>query len=295
MKTSISSNVWETKKALISRLYMEEEWPLKQVIKQIRSDDFNPSETQLRSRLKKWRVTKPSRQTHKKPQAPTRSKHDPDTENNKKRPSSPRPKDPQPPPPSFTEVPSLTTEWTLSLPVYTQSKLSLSAQPLTPSPSSGQQTRAATSFTDPSPHASFADPCPHDSPFNQTSSVSEGLIFNTPTCAYPTPGYPLSPDPCFASPDTALAPPGIAWPTRSLSVDCGLNPAVSAPSWYSLTVGAITPPPGVSHSAAPLSAPIAGQMHVVGPPTPDQVYSHPVTHYQSEMPGFAHGYAEPRI
>lgn len=42
MKTSISSDVWEKKKALIARLYMEEEWPLKQVIKQIRSDDFNP-------------------------------------------------------------------------------------------------------------------------------------------------------------------------------------------------------------------------------------------------------------
>ena len=42
MKTSISSDVWEKKKALIAKLYMEEEWPLKQVIKQIRSDDFNP-------------------------------------------------------------------------------------------------------------------------------------------------------------------------------------------------------------------------------------------------------------
>lgn len=42
MKTSISSDVWEKKKALISKLYMEDEWPLKQVIKQIRTDDFNP-------------------------------------------------------------------------------------------------------------------------------------------------------------------------------------------------------------------------------------------------------------
>lgn len=42
MKTSISSDVWEKKKAVIAKLYMEEEWPLKQVIKQIRSDDFNP-------------------------------------------------------------------------------------------------------------------------------------------------------------------------------------------------------------------------------------------------------------
>jgi hypothetical protein len=42
MKTSIPSDVWEKKKALIARLYKDEEWPLKQVIKQIRTEDFNP-------------------------------------------------------------------------------------------------------------------------------------------------------------------------------------------------------------------------------------------------------------
>ncbi|OJD13093.1 hypothetical protein AJ78_06414 [Emergomyces pasteurianus Ep9510] len=66
MKTSIPSEVWENKRAEIAALYKEEEWPLKQVIKKIRSDDFNPTETQLRSRLKKWGVTKPSRQKRKK-------------------------------------------------------------------------------------------------------------------------------------------------------------------------------------------------------------------------------------
>ncbi|OJD22872.1 hypothetical protein ACJ73_05776 [Blastomyces percursus] len=66
MKNSIPSEVWEGKRAEIAVLYKEEEWPLKQVIKKIRSDDFNPTETQLRSRLKKWGVTKPSRQKRKK-------------------------------------------------------------------------------------------------------------------------------------------------------------------------------------------------------------------------------------
>lgn len=42
MKNSIPSDVWERKKALIAKLYKDEEWPLKQVIKQIRSADFNP-------------------------------------------------------------------------------------------------------------------------------------------------------------------------------------------------------------------------------------------------------------
>lgn len=43
MKTSIPADVWETKRAQIAVLYKEEEWPLKQVIKKIRSDDFNPT------------------------------------------------------------------------------------------------------------------------------------------------------------------------------------------------------------------------------------------------------------
>jgi hypothetical protein len=44
MKNSvpISSDVWEEKKALIAALYKDEEWPLKQVIKKIRSENFNP-------------------------------------------------------------------------------------------------------------------------------------------------------------------------------------------------------------------------------------------------------------
>ncbi|KAL1958868.1 hypothetical protein VTO42DRAFT_3705 [Malbranchea cinnamomea] len=73
MKTSIPSDVWETKRAQIAVLYKEEEWPLKQVIKRIRSEDFNPTETQLRSRLKKWGVTKPSRQRRKKPSSDQRA------------------------------------------------------------------------------------------------------------------------------------------------------------------------------------------------------------------------------
>lgn len=67
MKNSISANVWENKRSEISNLYKDEEWPLKQVIKKIRTPDFNPTETQLRSRLKKWGVTKPSRQKRRKP------------------------------------------------------------------------------------------------------------------------------------------------------------------------------------------------------------------------------------
>ncbi|KAK2754729.1 hypothetical protein FQN54_006862 [Arachnomyces sp. PD_36] len=68
MKPSIPPALWEKKRSQIAKLYKDEEWPLKHVIKQIRTEEFNPSETQLRSRLKKWRVTKPSRQCRKKSQ-----------------------------------------------------------------------------------------------------------------------------------------------------------------------------------------------------------------------------------
>ncbi|KMU87792.1 hypothetical protein CIHG_05561 [Coccidioides immitis H538.4] len=66
MKKTIPSDVWDSKKDEISNLYEVEEWPLKQVMKKIRSESFDPTETQLRSRLKKWGVKKPSRQKRKK-------------------------------------------------------------------------------------------------------------------------------------------------------------------------------------------------------------------------------------
>ncbi|KAI1970530.1 hypothetical protein LOZ12_004098 [Ophidiomyces ophidiicola] len=71
MKTTIPSDVWESKKDEITNWYKVEEWPLKQVIKKVRCDSFDPTETQLRSRLKKWGVTKPNRQRRQKPESPT--------------------------------------------------------------------------------------------------------------------------------------------------------------------------------------------------------------------------------
>jgi hypothetical protein len=42
MKRRIASNMWERKKGLIVKLYQEERWPLKQVLKRVRSHTFNP-------------------------------------------------------------------------------------------------------------------------------------------------------------------------------------------------------------------------------------------------------------
>jgi hypothetical protein len=64
MKSAISPDIWETKRMLITKLYKDEEWPLKQVIKLVQTRDFQPSESQLRSRLKKWHITKPSRKKY---------------------------------------------------------------------------------------------------------------------------------------------------------------------------------------------------------------------------------------
>ncbi|KAL2860976.1 Clr5 domain-containing protein [Aspergillus lucknowensis] len=64
MKSAISPDIWETKRMLITKLYKDEEWPLKQVIKLVQTPDFHPSESQLRSRLKKWHITKPSRKKY---------------------------------------------------------------------------------------------------------------------------------------------------------------------------------------------------------------------------------------
>lgn len=52
---------WDAKRSLITRLYQEQEWPLKHVIRALESGGFSPSETQLRSRLKIWGIRKPSR------------------------------------------------------------------------------------------------------------------------------------------------------------------------------------------------------------------------------------------
>ncbi|KAJ5632189.1 hypothetical protein N7490_008528 [Penicillium lividum] len=245
MKTSISSDVWEKKKAVIAKLYMEEEWPLKQVIKQIRSDDFNPSETQLRSRLKKWRVTKPSRQTRKKPVT-----DDDNSDRDVKR-SSTSPRHNGPPRvkteqsatgPSWTRYP----EYAPELQSTDQPKWNASLAPqLTPSPSVEHGFMGERPSTHPyhSPTTSFEQPA-------QTSPVDESLMLNTTTVMTPNyAGYPLSPESGLPSPGSATA--AMPWQSRAVSVDMGLNPALHPVQWYPMPFEPVTPPPGVHHSHMP--------------------------------------------
>ncbi|CAI7580621.1 unnamed protein product [Penicillium discolor] len=287
MKTSISSDVWEKKKALISKLYMEDEWPLKQVIKQIRTDDFNPSETQLRSRLKKWRVTKPSRQTRKKSLA-SASGEDQHTDKDAKSKTSTI----QRPLPSLpTRETSARHEWpmtqpnyghpsTLQHPVPDQDRKwsSPMIQQLTPSPS-GEHIL----IPDPTTAVSYSDLSPTTTSFDHshTSPVGEGLMLNTTSAVAPSyPAYPLSPESCLPSPGTATTPGGIGWSPRAVSVDYGLNPS----QWYSLPFEAITPP------AIPLStaAPMTPSMNSYLPQT--QLYHPQYHHHYGEVPEYPHGY-----
>ncbi|KXG51904.1 uncharacterized protein PGRI_092970 [Penicillium griseofulvum] len=280
MKTSISSDVWEKKKALISRLYMEEEWPLKQVIKQIRTDDFNPSETQLRSRLKKWRVTKPSRQTRKKSLAEVSGEEDSDV---KRKASIQRPLPSLP----VRAEPIIRHEWPMAQPIYGQSSTqhhvpdqdrkwsSPMIQQLTPSPSGEHilvPDRTAVSYPDLSPTTTA---------FDHTSPVGEGLMLNTTSAMTPSyQAYPLSPESCLPSPGTATTP-GIGWPPRAVSVDYGLNPS----QWYSLPFEAITPPATVPQStAAPMAPSVNGYL------PQGHLYSPQYHQYPSEAPEYPPGY-----
>ncbi|KAI3293740.1 hypothetical protein DTO002I6_4686 [Penicillium roqueforti] len=277
MKTSISSEVWEKKKALISKLYMEDEWPLKQVIKQIRTDDFNPSETQLRSRLKKWRVTKPSRQTRKKSLA---SAEDLDSDKDAKRKASTI----QRPLPSLsTRETQARHEWPMIQPIYAQHPTlqhpvpdrdrkwsSPMIQQLTPSPS-GEHIQDRTTAV------SYAEHSPTTTPFDQThtSPVGEGLMLSTTPAVAPSyPAYPLSPESDLPSPGTATTPSSIGWSPRAVPVDYGLNP----PQWYSLPFETI-PPPAVSQSpAAPMAPSINGYLPHV------QLYHPQYYHGEAEYP-----------
>ncbi|KAJ5225108.1 hypothetical protein N7468_006333 [Penicillium chermesinum] len=238
MKTSISSDVWEKKKALIAKLYMEEEWPLKQVIKQIRSDDFNPSETQLRSRLKKWRVTKPSRQCRKKPSDGGESEKE--AKELSKSPLN------RPAPVPKQKASAARPTWLGAHHAYSPHDV----PQLTPSPSGEHVHRASVhSFTEHS--SSFEQPA-------QSSPPGEGLVLNTTSAlASSYPGYPLSPDSCIPSPgpSTTSALPVWQQPPRSLSVD-GMpmppNSSVHSGQWYSMPpvpFEPVTPPSGIPHSA----------------------------------------------
>ncbi|RAL04368.1 Clr5 domain-containing protein [Aspergillus ibericus CBS 121593] len=260
MKNSIPSDVWERKKALIAKLYKDEEWPLKQVIKQIRSDDFNPSETQLRSRLKKWRVTKPSRQTRKKSddsqQEATGDDSSQEDASPKDQASTVSPKA-RPPLRSVASDLSISEpEWYMANDAYTRqdgmpTTVSFDGQHISNvwAPMMAQQSPLSPSHKqrDPS-HASSVMVLPssnsYDSP--HTSPLMDSMLINSASSLaspFHDHSYAVTTD-CMQTPATTAGP--IQW---------------SIPQWYSMPLEAGSP----FYTSAPLSPPIDPAMHLMSP------------------------------
>ncbi|KAJ5481015.1 hypothetical protein N7539_006909 [Penicillium diatomitis] len=296
MKTSISSDVWEKKKAIIAKLYMEEEWPLKQVIKQIRSDDFNPSETQLRSRLKKWRVTKPSRQTRKK----TQGSEDPESEKESRTSSSsPRTSRASPAarktPSASASASAYRSDWTHS--VYGPVELShpnrwnshMGPQMTTPSPSSADHHGVVmephtTKYNLPDPNAPVNS---YEQTSTHTSPAAEHVILNTTAAVTPSyAAYSLSPESCGPSPDASSNSAISQWPARTVSGDMSYQSNIHPTQWYNLPLEPMAPSSVVPHSAAPLTTPAASTGYAMYPG--QSVYAPGYMHYDHS--DYHHGY-----
>ncbi|GES57806.1 hypothetical protein ATEIFO6365_0001109500 [Aspergillus terreus] len=266
MKNSIPADVWERKKALIAKLYKDEEWPLKQVIKQIRSPDFNPSETQLRSRLKKWRVTKPSRQTRKKSNASQEPTED-DSSTESTSPQCAASVSPKCQPrsePSRKGTLSVTTpDWYFDG-VYTKQG-DLSSIPFD-EPGHSAWIEPHTPLTPGHDHPSTSSPSmlvipgPASSPYDPSNtSPLDNVLVNQGAAVtqFPNPSYIATTESCLQMPTTTAAAPvtQIPW---------------SMPQWFPLPPE--TQPSTVPfYPAAPLSPPIDSAMQMM--PHPQRLYS----------------------
>ncbi|KAL4917069.1 hypothetical protein BDW62DRAFT_89389 [Aspergillus aurantiobrunneus] len=270
MKNSvpIPSDVWEEKRALIAALYKDEEWPLKQVIKKIRSDNFNPSETQLRSRLKKWRVTKPSRQTRKKSEEAMKDAVR-ETNSSRRHSNTSSPNiQPHPRPLSTaTELSTSELEWYMTSRAYEPH--SLPTMPLGGQDIStvwGPTSSHSSPLSSPgksrvSSHTSLAisTSIPYDP--SQTSPLMDGALLNTTPAMTPTfanPSYALETDSSMRTPvsTTAAAPP-IQW---------------AMPQWYSMPVEATTRAATMPfYTTGPLTPPIDPMIHMIPTQTAQQM------------------------
>ncbi|KAL4930559.1 uncharacterized protein BDV17DRAFT_41177 [Aspergillus undulatus] len=265
MKNSapISSDIWEEKRALIAALYKDEEWPLKQVIKKIRSENFNPSETQLRSRLKKWRVTKPSRQTRKKSEEAT---------SNIRESNSPRRRSNNSPkvlsrirPPTTTELPATEPEWYTTNRAYEPHGLPvmpLGGQdiPTVWAPASGHSSPLSSpGKSRVSSHASLSVSTSNLCDSSQSSPLVDGALLNptsSMTPAFAHPSYGLDADSCIQAPASTTTPVPLHW---------------AIPQYYSIPVETSQGPGMPFYTTAPLTPPIDPLMHMVPPQASQQV------------------------
>ncbi|KAE8146024.1 hypothetical protein BDV25DRAFT_163320 [Aspergillus avenaceus] len=256
MKNTIPSDVWERKKALIAKLYKDEEWPLKQVIKQIRSDDFNPSETQLRSRLKKWRVTKPSRQTRKKSHD---DQQDVNGDSSSHGTGSPKGETPVSPKtqlyPAQKQTPTILSSTDTDL--YVADGAYIPHDLPTTGPFDGHHVW-------PRDRDSSVVMMPSSNAFEQShTSLVDGVLLDSASRmapAFHNASYAVATGPCITNPTTTTAAP-INW---------------AVPQWYPMQLEAGTQPPTMPYyTTAPLSPPIDQALQIVPPHPPHRVYSPP--------------------
>ncbi|KAI9925672.1 hypothetical protein MW887_005471 [Aspergillus wentii] len=298
MKNSIPSDVWEKKRALIAKLYKDEEWPLKQVIKQIRSADFNPSETQLRSRLKKWRVTKPSRQTRKKSHdsqqdaAGDESGQEDASPKARRSTGSPSTQLPSSTQPAAEGLSATEPEWfmnsTYAHPTTAASLDEPSVSGAWVPPVIHQQSLSPSGHHR---HLSNSPPVVHQfpngihDPSHVSSPVDGALISPASTMApsYASPPYSVAPDSCLQSstPTTTAAPPA-PW---------------SVSQWYSMPLEAVTQSHSVPfYTTAPLSPPVAASpdhgMASMPSHGADRIYSPQSPHFTGMIPQSMPDYLE---
>ncbi|KAF5866804.1 hypothetical protein ETB97_009963 [Aspergillus alliaceus] len=258
MKNTIPSDVWERKKALIAKLYKDEEWPLKQVIKQIRSDDFNPSETQLRSRLKKWRVTKPSRQTRKKSHD---DQHDANGDGSSHEAGSPKDETPVSPKTQLYPTQKPVTVPSSTEPVFFMADGTYMHHDL---PTTGPFNSHGASNAWSQDRDSSVVVIPNSNAFepSHASPMVDGVLLDSTSSIAPSfqsPPYAMTAGSCIATPTTAATEP-ISW---------------AVPHWYPMHLEAGAQPSSMPYyTTAPLSPPIDPAMQMV-PHPPHRVYSPP--------------------
>lgn len=213
------------------------------------------SETQLRSRLRKWRAIKPSRKTRR-----PRGYDSGDDESEKdEKGNSATPPHNDSPSPATKETSTTGRGWSglpacapldvQSQPIDQKWNASVARQ-LTPSPSVehfrvSDRSHAIHAFPDlNSPVTSFEQPV-------RTSPVAEGLMMNTTSAVMSSsPVYPVYPGSCILNPGSTTNPTMVAWPPCPVSPDLGLNPTLHPGWWYSTAFEATNTPPGVPHSVS---------------------------------------------
>ena len=248
------------------------------------------SETQLRSRLRKWRAIKPSRKI--------RRPHgydsgDESSEKDEKGSSATPPRNERPSP-ATKETSTTGWDWSglpacalldvQSQPIDQKWNASM-AQRLTPSPSVehvrvSDRSHAGHAFPDlNSPATSFEQPV-------RTSPVAEGLIMNTTSAVMPSSlGYPVYPGSCILNPGSTTNPTMAAWPPCSVSPDLGLTPTLHPGWWYSMAFEATNTPPGVPHSASVDPSASHHQEYIpIAVPSSPSAYPLELAHYRGYEP-----------